>query len=219
MKLISLIVCAFVLIENAVADSGCAAESSREKRGLTSKKDIMEKYGKYTNESYTSTDKYKRHWGGHGCTHCMPMQSYYSQECNTHKKCPAKKYCHMFLCFDCLKENVACTRNGQCCRGLCTYGRCNSKSSKGDVGTFCDRHDDCSGDTCCVRIPEINPHISICKPTLDEFNVCGPCSDFDVSHISHFGDESSTCGPCKKALECKKHGIFGDQSICMKKDS
>jgi hypothetical protein len=66
----------------------------------------------------------------------MIAPGYYSQECNVHKPCPdATKYCHMFLCVDCLKENVACTQNGQCCPGTeCTYGRCKKGSSKGKAG-------------------------------------------------------------------------------------
>ena len=63
----------------------------------------------------------------------------YSQECNVHKPCPdPTKYCQMFLCVDCQKENVACTQNGQCCPGTeCTYGRCKKGSSKGVAGNCC----------------------------------------------------------------------------------
>lgn len=59
----------------------------------------------------------------------------------------------MFLCVHCLKENVACTQNGQCCHGQCTYGRCKKDATAGAPGTFCDRHDDCRDPpgTCCVR--------------------------------------------------------------------
>lgn len=68
----------------------------------------------------------------------MIAPGYYSQECNVHKPCPdATKYCHMFLCVDCLKENVACTQNGQCCPGTeCTYGRCKKGSAKGMAGNI-----------------------------------------------------------------------------------
>ena len=60
----------------------------------------------------------------------------------------------MFLCVHCLKENVACTQNGQCCHGQCTYGRCKKDAAPGAPGTFCDRHDDCKDPpgTCCVRL-------------------------------------------------------------------
>ena len=63
------------------------------------------------------------------------------------------KYCHMFLCVHCLKENVACTQNGQCCKGQCVYGRCKKEGASGKPGTFCDRHEDCTdpAGTCCVR--------------------------------------------------------------------
>ena len=66
----------------------------------------------------------------------MIAPGYYSQECNVHKQCPdPNKYCHMFLCVDCLKENVACTQNGQCCpQTECTYGRCKKGAAKGSSG-------------------------------------------------------------------------------------
>ena len=69
----------------------------------------------------------------------MIAPGYYTQECNSQKKCEKGKYCHMFLCVDCLKENVACTQNGQCCvdQGLfCVYGRCKAGASKGAAGEF-----------------------------------------------------------------------------------
>ena len=41
----------------------------------------------------------------------------------------------MFLCVDCLKENVACTQNGQCCPGSeCIYGRCKTGAAAGQAG-------------------------------------------------------------------------------------
>ena len=66
----------------------------------------------------------------------MISPGYYSQECNAHKRCKdITKYCHMFLCVDCLKENVACTQNGQCCPGSeCIYGRCKSGAAAGQAG-------------------------------------------------------------------------------------
>lgn len=66
----------------------------------------------------------------------MISPGYYSQECNAHKQCKdAVKYCHMFLCVDCLKENVACTQNGQCCPSSeCIYGRCKTGASAGQAG-------------------------------------------------------------------------------------
>ena len=66
----------------------------------------------------------------------MIAPGYYSQECNAHKRCKDPvKYCHMFLCVDCLKENVACTQNGQCCPGSeCIYGRCKTGAAAGQAG-------------------------------------------------------------------------------------
>jgi len=146
----------------------------------------------------------------------MIAPGYYSQECNVHKPCPdANKYCHMFLCVDCLKENVACTQNGQCCPGTeCTYGRCKKGSSKGKEGTFCDRQKDCVGSNlCCVREPAINPVISICKPALDEHQTCGPYNQFRTVYIG--GTVQPVCGPCKQGLVCKQVGIFGVHEICL----
>ena len=63
------------------------------------------------------------------------------------------------MCVHCLKENVACTQNGQCCEGQCTYGRCKAGVSEGQPGTFCDRHEDCAGEgkaACCVRLVAIH---------------------------------------------------------------
>lgn len=146
----------------------------------------------------------------------MIAPGYYSQECNVHKPCPdPSKYCHMFLCVDCLKENVACTQNGQCCPGTeCTYGRCKKGSAKGSAGTFCDRQKDCQGaDLCCVREPAINPVISICKPALDEHQTCGPYNQFRTVYIG--GTVQPVCGPCKQGLVCKQVGIFGVHEICL----
>ena len=66
----------------------------------------------------------------------MISPGYYSQECNAHKQCKDPvKYCHMFLCVDCLKENVACTQNGQCCpQSECVYGRCKTGATPGQAG-------------------------------------------------------------------------------------
>ncbi|CAH3144815.1 unnamed protein product [Pocillopora meandrina] len=148
----------------------------------------------------------------------MLAPGYYSQECNAHKPCDQGKYCHMFLCVHCLKENVACTQNGQCCHGQCTYGRCKKDASGGSPGTFCDRHDDCKDPpgTCCVREPAINPHISVCKPPLEENMVCGPINFFKNVYIG--AQVQRACGPCKAGLVCKQVGIFGVHEICVKED-
>jgi len=146
----------------------------------------------------------------------MIAPGYYSQECNVHKPCPdATKYCHMFLCVDCLKENVACTQNGQCCPGTeCTYGRCKKGAAKGSSGVFCDRQKDCKGsDLCCVREPAINPVISICKQALDEHQTCGPYNQYRTVYIG--GTVQPVCGPCKQGLVCKQVGIFGVHEICL----
>lgn len=146
----------------------------------------------------------------------MVAPGYYSQECNAHKQCKdAAKYCHMFLCVDCLKENVACTQNGQCCPSSeCVYGRCKSGASPGLAGTFCDRQSDCKDpDLCCVREPSINPIISICKPALDEHQTCGPYNQYRTVYIG--GTVQPACGPCKQGLTCKQVGIFGVHQVCL----
>jgi len=147
----------------------------------------------------------------------MIAPGYYSrQECNAHKHCPDDKYCHLFRCVSCRKENVACTQNGQCCHGsMCKYGRCTKGASKGDAGTFCRLHQDCTGpESCCVRKPSINPDISICKPALDEHEICGPKNFFKNVYIG--GKKQPDCGPCKAGLTCKQVGVHGIQEICTK---
>lgn len=145
----------------------------------------------------------------------MLAPGFYSQECNAHKKCEDGKYCHMFLCVHCLKENVACTQNGQCCKGQCVYGRCKKEGASGKPGTFCDRHEDCTdpAGTCCVREPAINPHISICKPPLKKNMVCGPINFFRTVYVG--AEVQTACGPCEKTLICKQVGIFGIHEICV----
>lgn len=145
----------------------------------------------------------------------MLAPGFYSQECNAHKKCEDGKYCHMFLCVHCLKENVACTQNGQCCKGQCVYGRCKKEGASGKPGTFCDRHEDCTdpAGTCCVREPAINPHISICKPPLKKNMVCGPINFFRTVYVG--AEVQTACGPCEKTLICKQVGIFGVHEICV----
>lgn len=73
----------------------------------------------------------------------------------------------MFLCVHCLKENVACTQNGQCCKGQCVYGRCKKEGANGKPGTFCDRHEDCTdpAGTCCVRYGCLGYYITMPKRT------------------------------------------------------
>ncbi|CAB3999194.1 Hypothetical predicted protein [Paramuricea clavata] len=72
----------------------------------------------------------------------MLAPGYYHMECQTKEDCTKKNpksFCHMFMCVDCLKENVACTQNGQCCDGTeCIYGRC-KKGAKKDPGAFTSR--------------------------------------------------------------------------------
>lgn len=146
----------------------------------------------------------------------MISPGYYSQECNAHKRCKdPTKYCHMFLCVDCLKENVACTQNGQCCPGSeCVYGRCKSGAAAGQAGAFCDRQSDCKDpDLCCVRESAINPAISICKPALDEHQTCGPYNQYRTLYIG--GTVQPPCGPCKQGLTCKQVGIFGVHQVCL----
>jgi len=144
-----------------------------------------------------------------------PIGSFYSQECNARKKCPKEKYCSKFLCEECLAENMACTGPGQCCEGHCTYGRCKNVPKK-SLGTFCDRHDDCQKDGCCLRVAAVNKYISICKPKLEEFQICGPHSPFSYAAIrmAATGAEETMCGPCKDGLKCTRKGIFGELSIC-----
>lgn len=54
------------------------------------------------------------------------------------------------------------------------------------------------------RESAINPHISICKPPLEENMVCGPINFFKNVYIG--AQVQQACGPCKKGLVCKQVG-------------
>lgn len=141
---------------------------------------------------------------------------YYSQECHAQKKCAdPKKFCHMYTCTDCLKNNIVCTNNGQCCDGsICIYGRCAPGSKNSKVpGKFCDRQDDCHESHCCVHEHEINPIIKICKPKLGKHQTCGPHNQFHQSE--EHGAVDAACEPCKGKLQCKQVGLFGVHEICL----
>ncbi|RMX52367.1 hypothetical protein pdam_00014399 [Pocillopora damicornis] len=64
--------------------------------------------------------------------------------------------------------------------------------------------------------PAINPHISVCKPPLEENMVCGPINFFKNVYIG--AQVQRACGPCKAGLVCKQVGIFGVHEICVKED-
>ncbi|XP_001641952.2 dickkopf-related protein 3 [Nematostella vectensis] len=174
--------------------------------------------GEISKKAFLPLSPFDARYGQERAQPRMLSPGYYSQECNAHKPCDKGRYCHMFLCVHCLKENVACTQNGQCCGGQCTYGRCKKDAVAGAPGTFCDRHDDCKdpAGTCCVRESAINPHISICKPPLEENMVCGPINFFKNVYIG--AQVQRACGPCKQGLMCKQVGIFGVHEICVKED-
>ena len=54
------------------------------------------------------------------------------------------------------------------------------------------------------RESAINPHISICKPPLEENMVCGPINFFKNVYIG--AQVQQACGPCKAGLVCKQVG-------------
>ena len=101
---------------------------------------------------------------------------------------------------------VFLTNLGTCCEGFtCQYGHCTKGVKEGEPGTYCDRTSDCLGkESCCVREISINPHTSLCKPLLDEFESCGPINLFH--HIYNGGMVEPDCGPCKAGLQCKNVG-------------
>ena len=95
---------------------------------------------------------------------------------------------------------------GTCCEGyVCQYGHCTKGVKEGEPGTYCDRTSDCLGkESCCVREISVNPHTSVCKPMLNEFESCGPINLFH--HVYDGGMVEPDCGPCKVGLQCKNVG-------------
>lgn len=57
------------------------------------------------------------------------------------------------------------------------------------------------------RESAINPHISVCKPPLEENMVCGPINFFKNVYIG--AQVQQACGPCKAGLVCKQVGYVG----------
>lgn len=61
------------------------------------------------------------------------------------------------------------------------------------------------------RESAINPHISICKPPLEENMVCGPINFFKNVYIG--AQVQQACGPCKKGLVCKQVGWVSSNTV------
>ena len=62
------------------------------------------------------------------------------------------------------------------------------------------------------REPAINPHISVCKPPLEENMVCGPINYFKNVYIG--AQVQQACGPCKAGLVCKQVGWVFYAFLC-----
>lgn len=141
-----------------------------------------------------------------------------TEECNVNKDCPSGRFCDVHTCRACLHENAACHFIGTCCEGyVCQYGHCTKGVKQGEPGTYCDRTSDCLGkESCCVREISVNPHTSVCKPMLDEFESCGPINLFH--HVYDGGLVEPDCGPCKVGLQCKNVGTKGLHFICLKEN-
>ena len=88
-----------------------------------------------------------------------------------------------------------------------------STAAVGAPGTFCESHEDCVNDACCIIDPSISPSKTICKLALDEHEICGPFTIFRTQYKS--GIASHSCGPCKQGLACKPIGNFGVHQVCM----
>ena len=88
---------------------------------------------------------------------------------------------------------------------MCQYGRCTKGVKQGEPGTYCDKTKDCLGSSsCCIREITVNPHASVCKPMLEEFESCGPINLFHQIYMG--GMVEPACGPCKTGLQCKNVG-------------
>jgi len=161
---------------------------------------------------------------GDGTVHGM---GYFSQECNSEKKCEEGKWCDMGLCVDMLLENIACTREKQCGPDLvCTYGKCLREPNggrRGAPGTFCEKSSDCTWPTatkgCCVLVPAINPLKRICIPRLESDQFCGLHHIFGHSdlHRNLYSNEDDACNPCIDGYECKNRGNFAPHMVCAAK--
>lgn len=150
--------------------------------------------------------------------HFRAMVEAGTEECSVNKDCPKGRFCDVHTCRVCVHENAACHFIGTCCEGFtCQYGHCTKGVKEGEPGTYCDRTSDCLGkESCCVREISINPHTSLCKPLLDEFESCGPINLFH--HIYNGGMVEPDCGPCKAGLQCKNVGTKGLHFICLKEN-
>lgn len=150
--------------------------------------------------------------------HYRAMVEAGTDECNVNKDCPAGKFCDVHTCRACLHERAACHFIGTCCEGYaCQYGQCTKGVEQGEPGTYCDRTSDCLGkESCCIREISVNPHTSMCKPMLDEFESCGPINLFH--HVYTGGMVEPDCGPCKVGLQCKNVGTNGLHFICLKEE-
>lgn len=139
-----------------------------------------------------------------------------TEECNVNKDCPAGRFCDVHTCRACLHAGASCHFIGTCCEGyVCQYGHCTKGVKQGEPGTYCDRTSDCLGkESCCVREISVNPHTSVCKPMLNEFESCGPINLFH--HVYDGGMVEPDCGPCKVGLQCTNVGTKGLHFICLK---
>ncbi|OCT83635.1 dickkopf-related protein 3 [Xenopus laevis] len=127
------------------------------------------------------------------------------QECIVDEDCKTGNYCNFgdaeYRCLTC-KVMEPCTRDGECCEGLCVWGQC-SNVMKGDGGTICESQEDCNPGFCCsvhsnLLFPVCTPLPLKGEPCFDPSNKFLDILNWDVQPAGVLG----WC-PCSPGLECQ----------------
>ncbi|NP_001121290.1 dickkopf WNT signaling pathway inhibitor 3 S homeolog precursor [Xenopus laevis] len=127
------------------------------------------------------------------------------QECIVDEDCKAGNYCHFgdseYRCLLC-KVMKPCTRDGECCEGLCVWGQC-ANVLKGEGGTICESQEDCNPGFCC------SVHSNLLFPVCTPLPVKGePCFDPSNKFVDILNWDVQPAGvlgrcPCSLGLVCQ----------------
>uniref|UniRef100_F6QZ43 Dickkopf N-terminal cysteine-rich domain-containing protein n=1 Tax=Xenopus tropicalis TaxID=8364 RepID=F6QZ43_XENTR len=127
------------------------------------------------------------------------------QECIVDEDCKSGNYCYFadseYKCLPC-KATEPCTRDGECCEGLCVWGQC-AHVTKGEGGTICESQEDCNPGFCCavhsdLLFPVCTPLPGEGEPCLDPSNKLVDIMNWDVQPAGVLG----RC-PCSQGLVCQ----------------
>ncbi|XP_043943088.1 dickkopf-related protein 3-like [Protopterus annectens] len=107
-------------------------------------------------------------------------------------------------CLPCRTQEMNCTRNEECCQGLCVWGQCAKDVRKGQNGTICENQGDCSKGTCCaIQSSLLYP---VCTPLATEGKRCHDSLSQNelLDLIWEFDPDSALdyC-PCADGLKCQ----------------